>query len=159
AGFFAACGAHFPALVRLGVLALIVYGAVFRWLQPLLLTTLYGRLTHEDIVERRAFVARMTLYLVFGAVLVAINLLFDYARIRIVDDEGNNVEILRRILNRAGFTRIESTTDSRDARRLYIRHRPDLVLLDLHMPHLDGLGVMAELAEIAEATYLPILIL
>jgi putative two-component system response regulator len=84
---------------------------------------------------------------------------FRNARILIVDDESNNVEILRRILTRAGFTRIESTTDARDAKRLYIRHRPDLILLDLHMPHLDGLEVMAQLAEIAEASYLPILIL
>ena len=84
---------------------------------------------------------------------------FRKARILIVDDEEHNIEILRRILTRAGFTRIESTTDSRDAKRLYVRHRPDLILLDLHMPHLDGLEVMAQLAEVAEATYLPILIL
>jgi putative two-component system response regulator len=84
---------------------------------------------------------------------------FRKARILIVDDEEHNIEILRRILTRAGFTRVESTTDSRDAKRLYVRHRPDLILLDLHMPHLDGLDVMAELAEVAEASYLPILIL
>jgi putative two-component system response regulator len=84
---------------------------------------------------------------------------FRKARILIVDDEEHNIEILRRILTRAGFTRVESTTDSRDAKRLYVRHRPDLILLDLHMPHLDGLEVMAQLAEVAEASYLPILIL
>lgn len=84
---------------------------------------------------------------------------FRKARILIVDDEDHNIEILRRILMRAGFTRVESTTDSRDAKRLYVRHRPDLILLDLHMPHLDGFDVMAQLAEVAEATYLPILIL
>jgi putative two-component system response regulator len=83
---------------------------------------------------------------------------FRNARILIVDDEASNVEILRRILTRAGFSRIESTTDSREAKRLYVRHRPDLILLDLRMPNLDGFGVMAELAEIAEASYLPILI-
>jgi putative two-component system response regulator len=42
---------------------------------------------------------------------------------------------------------------------LYIQHRPDLILLDLHMPHLTGLEVMDRLNEIAEASYLPILIL
>jgi putative two-component system response regulator len=84
---------------------------------------------------------------------------FRNARILIVDDEASNVEILRRILSRFGFSRVESTTDSREAAALYVRHRPDLILLDLHMPHLDGLDVMAQLNQIAEATYLPILIL
>ena len=81
------------------------------------------------------------------------------ARILIVDDEPNNVEMLRRILDREGFGRIESTTDSREAASLYVQHRPDLILLDLRMPHLDGLDVMTQLNEIAEASYLPILIL
>jgi len=84
---------------------------------------------------------------------------FRNARILIVDDEQGNVDILRRFLTRAGFTRIESTTDSREAGTLYVQHRPDLILLDLHMPHLDGLQVMDTLNEIAEASYLPILIL
>jgi putative two-component system response regulator len=84
---------------------------------------------------------------------------FRNARILIVDDEPNNVQMLRRILHRFGFTRVESTSDSREAASLYVRHRPDLILLDLHMPHLDGLAVMAQLNQIAEATYLPILIL
>jgi cyclic di-GMP phosphodiesterase len=84
---------------------------------------------------------------------------FRNARILIVDDEERNVEMLRRLLGHAGFTRLESTTDSREAASLYVQHRPDLILLDLHMPHLDGLGVMAQLNEIAEATYLPILVM
>ena len=84
---------------------------------------------------------------------------FRNARILIVDDEDANIEMLRRILIRAGLTRIESTTDSREATALYVAHRPDLILLDLHMPHLDGLEVMDQLNEIAEASYLPILIL
>ncbi|HEX4566786.1 MAG TPA: HD domain-containing phosphohydrolase [Vicinamibacterales bacterium] len=84
---------------------------------------------------------------------------FRNARILIVDDEINNVDMLRRVLEREGFLRIESTTDPREAASLYVQHRPDLILLDLHMPHLDGLDVMGQLNEIAEASYLPILIL
>jgi len=84
---------------------------------------------------------------------------FRNARILIVDDEDANIEILHRILMRAGFTRVEKTNDSRQVSALYIEHRPDLILLDLHMPHLDGLEVMDQLNEIAEASYLPILIL
>src|SRR5215831_14686351 len=84
---------------------------------------------------------------------------FRNARILIVDDEINNVDMLRRVLEREGFLRIESTTDPREAAPMYVQHRPDLILLDLHMPHLDGLDVMTQLNEIAEASYLPILIL
>ena len=84
---------------------------------------------------------------------------FRNARVLIVDDEQANVDVLRRILTRAGFCRVESTTDSREAADLYVQHRPDLILLDLHMPHLSGLEVLDKLNEIAEASYLPILIL
>lgn len=84
---------------------------------------------------------------------------FAKARILIVDDEPPNVEVLRRLLERSGFTRVQTTTDPREAVKLYVEFRPDLILLDLHMPHLDGLAVMDELNRIAEATYLPILIL
>jgi putative two-component system response regulator len=85
--------------------------------------------------------------------------IFKNARILIVDDEPNNVDLLRRLLERAGFSRIESTNDSREAVDLYVKFRPDLILLDLHMPHRDGLEVMDELNQIAEASYLPILML
>ncbi len=81
------------------------------------------------------------------------------ARILIVDDEPANVEVLRRMLQRAGFNRLEGTNDSREAAALYIKLRPDLILLDLHMPEMDGLEVMDQLNQIAEASYLPILML
>ena len=84
---------------------------------------------------------------------------FKHARILIVDDEPGNVELLRRMLERAGFHKLDSTSDPREAADLYVRTRPDLILLDLHMPHLNGLEVMDRLDQIAEATYLPILML
>ena len=84
---------------------------------------------------------------------------FSRARILIIDDEITNIEVLRRLLERAGFTRIATTCDPRDAQTLYVEFRPDLILLDLHMPHMDGLAVMQELNQVAEATYLPVLML
>src|SRR5688500_1459568 len=84
---------------------------------------------------------------------------FSKARILVIDDEPMNVDLLRRLLERAGFSRVESTTDPREAATRYIEFRPDLILLDLHMPYMDGLAVMDQLNQIAEATYLPILMM
>jgi putative two-component system response regulator len=84
---------------------------------------------------------------------------FRNAHILIVDDETANVEILRRVLERAGFHRLETTTDPSEAAAIYVRFRPDLILLDLDMPGTGGLDVMDRLNEIAEASYLPILML
>lgn len=84
---------------------------------------------------------------------------FKDARILIVDDESRNVDLLRRLLERAGFNQIDSTNDPREAAAMYSSVRPDLVLLDLHMPQMDGLAVIDQLNELADASYLPILML
>jgi len=82
------------------------------------------------------------------------------ARILIVDDESANVLLLQRILQRAGFEDLKSTTDPRHVLSLFTEFMPDLVLLDLHMPHLDGYAVMEQLrSRIAPSEYLPILVL
>ncbi len=80
------------------------------------------------------------------------------ARILMVDDQPYNIALLRMILKEAGYTNLESTTDSREALPLYQAHVPDIVLLDLQMPHLDGFGVMAQLREI-EGDIIPVLVL
>ena len=87
------------------------------------------------------------------------NRMFKHARILIVDDESANVDMLQRLLERSGFGKIEATTDPRQAAELYVKYRPDLILLDLNMPGMDGLAVMDQLNEIAEASFLPILML
>jgi putative two-component system response regulator len=86
---------------------------------------------------------------------------FKRARVLIVDDQEANVRllesILRRIMDDAG---LRSTTDSRDVASLYGEFQPDLILLDLHMPHLDGFKVMEALGPLIPAgTYLPILVI
>ncbi|OLE61097.1 MAG: hypothetical protein AUI36_11865, partial [Cyanobacteria bacterium 13_1_40CM_2_61_4] len=82
------------------------------------------------------------------------------ARILIVDDEEANVRLLERVLRHAGFENTESTTDPRDVLEMFRRSEPDLILLDLLMPHLDGFELMAALREVIPSTaYLPILVL
>ena len=80
------------------------------------------------------------------------------ARILIVDDELANVRLLERLLQQTGYRNLVTTTDPRQVRGLYDELHPDLILLDLMMPHLDGVAVMGELAIPAEA-YVPILVL
>src|SRR4028118_321874 len=82
------------------------------------------------------------------------------AKVLIIDDEQSNVRLLERILELVGGIHVRSTTDSREAIRCYEEFHPDLVLLDLHMPHLDGFAVMEQLKTVvSEDTYLPILVL
>jgi putative two-component system response regulator len=82
------------------------------------------------------------------------------ARILVVDDERVNVVLLERILEQDGYTNVKSTTDAHQAAILYDEFEPDLVLLDLHMPGLDGFAVMEQLAgRISSDSFLPILIL
>lgn len=68
------------------------------------------------------------------------------ARLLVIDDEEANVRLLRRILERAGYTEVKATTDPREVERLVHEFNPDLLLLDLHMPHIDGFGVLERLA-------------
>jgi hypothetical protein len=86
-GFFGACGIHFWRLLRLGVAALLVYGFLFRYVHGWLFSSLYPWLTRDLTVERSAFAIRVAAYLFFGALLLACNIVFDYARIRIVVED------------------------------------------------------------------------
>lgn len=82
------------------------------------------------------------------------------ASILVVDDEPANVRLLERIVRGAGYTNLTSTTDPRNVPTLCAEAEPDLILLDLNMPGIDGFGVMEGLAErIAATGYLPILVI
>jgi putative two-component system response regulator len=82
------------------------------------------------------------------------------AKILIVDDQEPNIRLLQRILAPAGYVNVKSIQDSRKALDLYKEFRPDLILLDLHMPHVDGLGLMKLIDPLIPAgEYLPILVL
>jgi DNA-binding response OmpR family regulator len=80
-------------------------------------------------------------------------------RILIIDDEASNVALLEAMLADAGYTCVQSILDSRLALETYKSFQPDLVLLDLMMPHVDGFAVLEALRREADATVLPIIIL
>ena len=62
------------------------------------------------------------------------------ARILVVDDEAQLVRVLRGYLERAGFS-VLTAYDGREALRIALQERPDLVVLDLMLPGMDGLDV------------------
>jgi signal transduction histidine kinase len=82
------------------------------------------------------------------------------AHILVVDDEEANVDLLEQMLARAGYTNVTSTTDPRRVLPLLRERGPDLILLDLLMPHLDGYAVLEQLRPaIGADAYLPVLVL
>jgi EAL domain-containing protein (putative c-di-GMP-specific phosphodiesterase class I)/DNA-binding NarL/FixJ family response regulator len=78
----------------------------------------------------------------------------------VVDDQEANVKLLVQLLERVGLGRILTTMDARDAIPIVETEEPDLVLLDLHMPHIGGIEVLRELRRRTPAAdYLPVLVL
>jgi two-component system NtrC family sensor kinase len=82
------------------------------------------------------------------------------SRILIVDDQTANLQVLATVLEFAGYANVSCLSDSRKILQIVEEFQPDLILLDLHMPHVDGLEAMDQLATvIPKDDYLPILIL
>jgi len=69
----------------------------------------------------------------------------------VVDDEPTIVEVVGRYMERAGYE-THSAPDGPEALRLAMLHRPDLVVLDVMLPGLNGIEVMKRLQESGERT-------
>ncbi|MFH1359851.1 MAG: HD domain-containing phosphohydrolase [Candidatus Omnitrophota bacterium] len=80
------------------------------------------------------------------------------ARILIVDDQRLHIRLLEGILTSAGYTALQSLTDSRQAVCVCQDWMPDLIFLDLKMPHVDGFQVMEQLRDLRQREYIPILV-
>ena len=95
-GFFSAAGVFFFRFLRLGLLALVAYALLFGVVHGWLFDSLYERVTRDVTVERSAFFVRAGLYVVFGLLVAAVNLVFDYAKIRaVVEDRRSMIGALR----------------------------------------------------------------
>ena len=80
-------------------------------------------------------------------------------RILIVDDQGFNIAVMTGMLAEAGYTDVISTRDPRTVPEVCAAQRPDLVLLDFHMPGMTGLEVLGLIAGLIHgAESLPVLI-
>jgi len=82
------------------------------------------------------------------------------ARILIVDDQQANIDILVGLLEFKGYSKMKTITDPRLVNGLMKSFNPDIILLDLLMPHLTGFEVMDDIKKIVpEREYFPILVL
>jgi PleD family two-component response regulator len=82
------------------------------------------------------------------------------AKILIIDDEAADIRVLEWALRQAGFANLLSLTDPTRSRAEFDRFQPDVVLLDLFMPEMDGFAVLQQLGEtVAADDFLPVLVL
>jgi CheY-like chemotaxis protein len=76
----------------------------------------------------------------------------------IADDKPAGRDLVRTVLESSGYAVFEAV-DGREALQQANQTHPDLIILDLHMPHLDGFAVIAELRRNAEFASTPIVAL
>jgi len=78
----------------------------------------------------------------------------------VIDDQPANLLLVRRILSQAGFTRVRGYKDPRVALDAWRSWDPDVILLDLHMPQLDGVAFLEALRRIVPPDeFVPVLML
>lgn len=90
-GFLWASAVYAVRFLRLGIVAALVYGLLFRVLHPWLFGTFFRDLTRDLTAERSAFFVRLALYGVFAIALAACNLVLDYAKVRTVVEDRRSV--------------------------------------------------------------------
>lgn len=81
------------------------------------------------------------------------------ARIFIVDDEPANLKLLDKLLRSQGYTELTLMHDPGEVLVRYAQARPDLILLDINMPNLDGYQIMSQLKALDDPLLPPIVVL
>ena len=76
--------------------------------------------------------------------------------ILVVDDEIDLLEMIQSIFERAGFFNILTASSGTEALKIWKERQPDMIILDIMMPGIDGLSV---LREVRETSNIPVLLL
>ncbi|HEX6320103.1 MAG TPA: response regulator [Burkholderiales bacterium] len=80
------------------------------------------------------------------------------ATILVVDDDANSRELLRLHLSAAGYA-VHVAEDAISAGYLVLRSPPDLIITDVHMPHMDGFEFIAALKADKTLPQIPVIFL
>lgn len=72
-------------------------------------------------------------------------MIHDEFKALVVDDEGHLRMMLRSLLKRMGIQIAYEASNGADACALYKEHQPDLVLMDVNMPGMNGVETLAEI--------------
>jgi putative two-component system response regulator len=80
-------------------------------------------------------------------------------KILVIDDDHLTISLLEQLLQRRGYSRVIGITDSRQAVESCAQLDPDLVLLDLIMPEVDGFAILEALRADVSERFLPVVIL
>jgi putative two-component system response regulator len=81
------------------------------------------------------------------------------ARIAMVDDEPINIKVARKHLQAAGYQNFITTTDSSIAFELIRREMPDVILLDVMMPKVNGIDLLRDIRADQHLCHIPVIIL
>ena len=81
------------------------------------------------------------------------------ATIMIVDDESIIVDILKNVLEDAGYRNFIETTDPTGAMQLLVENKPDVVLLDVNMPEVTGLDILNGMRADDDLKHIPAIVL
>ena len=89
--FSRACGRYFFRFVRLEIATAFAYGLLFGVLHRWMFGSVYPRLVEGVALERTAFLIRAAFYLMFVVLLAAVNLVFDFAKVRAVVEDRRSM--------------------------------------------------------------------
>lgn len=78
--------------------------------------------------------------------------------ILVVDDEPYMIRLLQHHIERAGY-RLVKATNGREALERIAEDQPDLIIMDVMMPEINGLEVLAELRNHEQTKNLPVIIM
>ena len=81
------------------------------------------------------------------------------SKVMIIDDEPLTTQVVKTLLQEAGYARVVSTNKPRDAFNLILQERPVIILLDLLMPEVNGFEILRQIRARDEFRYTPVIML